>query len=594
MSSGTGYDPNDAYQAGAKALDARMLETGQQRGLSRRQRELNALWARYRTSHYDGRKIAWDGTEVGDSGMVEQIASEGIIPPGYVDSGGATLPMRFRKPSAPYHLFRVIVDRFTSLIFSERRHPQIKVENSPDAEMFVRALSDTSRLWAAMMKARAYAGAMGTVAVGFQFLNSKPTIEVHDPRWLFPEFADRFTLRLKRIEKRLQYPQEVMNEKGNWETQLVWYRRVIDENTDTTYKPVLVSDEEPVWEPDPAATYEHNYGFCPVVWCQNLPIDDDIDGAPDCEGALDVMDSLDSVLSSANQGVQSNCDPTLVISADGEMGEGVKTGSDNVIKVSASGKAAYLEVSGQSLSTSLAMATEFRRIILEVAQCVLEGGTNAPTAKTATEVERTYSSMLAKGAMLREQMGEHLVSPLLQMMVKALMVLGQPGGAGVGVRDGGQLVNLKAGLRLVNWKGAKDLGTGLAIIPPLPKDIDITLVWPEFFEPSLTDVSAATTAAAMAKTSGLIDGPAATNFVAPLYKIEDPAAMAASIKATEDQQNQDLAAQSLSSLNGGAAAGRAGAAAGGAPHNGFPAKPSVGTAAALPKPPAVHPPAVGG
>ena len=142
MSSLTGYDPNESYQAGAKALDTKTLEMGKQRGLSRRQRELNALWARYRTSHYDSRKVAWDGTEAFDSSMTEQITSEGVIPPGYSDPSGSTLPMRYRKPSVPYHLFRVIVDRFTSLIFSERRHPQIKVDGFPDVEMFVRALAD--------------------------------------------------------------------------------------------------------------------------------------------------------------------------------------------------------------------------------------------------------------------------------------------------------------------------------------------------------------------------------------------------------------------------------------------------------------------
>ncbi len=590
MSSSTGYDPNESYQAGAKALDQRTIEMGKQHGLSRRQRELNALWSRYRTSHYDARKVAWDGSEAFDSSMTEQITSEGIIPPGYSDPSGSMLPLRFRKPSVPYHLFRVIVDRFTSLIFSERRHPQIKIEGLPDVEMFVRALADTARIWPAMMKARAYSGAMGTVAVGFQFLNSKPTIEVHDPRWLFPDFSDRFTLRLNKLEKRLQYPQEVQNEKGEWVTELIWYRRVIDSVSDTTYKPVLVSDEEPVWEPDPAATYIHNYGFCPVVWCQNLPVDDDIDGAPDCEGAMDVMDSLDCILSSANQGVTRNTDPTLVISADGEMGEGVKTGSDNVIKMQASGKASYLEVSGQSLSTSISMATELRRIILEVTQCVLEGGANAPAAKTATEIERTYSAMLAKGAMLREQLGEGLVSPLLQMMLKALMVLGQPGGAGQGVRDGGQMVMLRAGLRLVNWKGQKDIASGLAIIPPLPKDTDITLVWPEFFEPDLNDVSAATTATALAKTSGLIDAEAATAFVAPLYKVEDPAAMAAKIRAEEAQQNADLAAQSIAGLNASPKPGKP------APEfaGGFPPKPQPGTAGALPHSPVAKPPPVGG
>jgi hypothetical protein len=545
VSSATPYDPQSAFDAVVSAaVDTRMLDIGKQFGLTSRQRALNSLWSRYRTLQYEGRKVAWDGTRASSSDETEQVASEGFLPPGFVDSSGATLPIRFRKPSAPYHLFRVIVDRFTSLLFNERRHPQLHVEGDEETEKFIRALWDTARGWSAMMKARAYGGAQGSVALGFQFIKGKPTIEVHDPRWLFPEFSDRFGLTVRKIEKRMQYPQEKATPRG-YETVQMWYRRVIDDRWDVTFKPCEVTEREPLWEPDPNATFEHKLGFCPIVWVQNLPVDDDIDGAPDCEGCLDVLDALDQTLSQTHKGVNANADPTLVIKADGEVGKEITTGSDNAIKLPSSGDVHYLELSGSSITTGLTMATELRRIALEVSQCVLDANQTG-SGTTATEIERSYSSMLAKGGMLREQYGQKGILPLLGMMLKAAKALGT-----AKALDG---AIVRGGIRLSGWDGPK-VQNGLALIPPnLPDDPDVSLSWPEFLEPGVADVAQAVTAAVTAKAGGLIDAEHATKFVASYFHVEDPAAMMA--KVEQEGAQDDVAAQSLSALNNPGSSGK--------------------------------------
>src|SRR5574337_67053 len=299
MSSGTRVEPYAARKLSGAAGD-RIMEGIQRLGLSPRQLELNDLWSWYRCQHYDTRKVDWDGRERVVGIDREAIATAGFIPPGFYDAGGQNLPLKFRRPSSPYALAKVVVDRFTGLLFSERRHPQIRCEGDPDTEDYMTALADVGRLWPAMILARTYGGAMGSVAIGFQYVNGKPVFEVHDPRWCVPEFKDRLELKLESIEKRYQYPVEKRDEQGRWVEVPHWYRRTIDEKSDVLYEPVEVPDDgsEPEWTEQ--ARVDHNLGFCPVVWVQNLPVQDSVDGDPDCLGIFDMIEAIDSLIGQAN------------------------------------------------------------------------------------------------------------------------------------------------------------------------------------------------------------------------------------------------------------------------------------------------------
>ena len=207
MSSGTRSD----YGGGSAAITTYQQTLGRlgRMGLSPRQQELNRLWSFYRCEQYATRKIAWDGSNHVEHLEHEVIASAGYLPPGFYDAGGALLPLRFRRPLAPYHLCKVIVDRFTGLLFSEKRHPEVGIEGDDKSADFVQALARVGRLWPTMLMARTFGGAMGTVAVGFQFVHGKPHFEVHDPRWTLPKFRDRSNLILESVEKRYIYPVEV-------------------------------------------------------------------------------------------------------------------------------------------------------------------------------------------------------------------------------------------------------------------------------------------------------------------------------------------------------------------------------------------------
>ena len=552
MSSGTRYDPGSIRKLigglahrlttqGAKAEDiAQAMQRISRLGMSPRQMMLNRLWAWYRTEQYAARSRDWNGREIYDPIEHEMIAHGGVIPPGFYDANDS-YPIKFRKPTAPYALGKVIVDRFTGLLFSERHHPSMEVEGDANTEDYINALVDQGRLWPHMIQARMYGGAMGTVAMGFQFVDGKLEFEVHDPRWCTPVFSDRAQLKLQAIEKRYMYPiDEVDEDTGQYVTVWYWYRRIIDQTGDVIFAPVEVGDgTEPTWVPDKVVT--HGFGFCPVLWVQNMPVQDDMDGDPDCHGIFDMIETIDALLAMADKGTLANCDPTVVISTDAEMDE-VKKGSDNALKLPTGGSARYMELAGTGPKTAVELAKEFRTMALEIAQCVLDHPD--VTNRTATEVERVYSGMIAKADIMREQYGEHCIKPLIEMVLQAVHNFEE---GFIDVETAEHIVGVvnippkavKAADGTVELEPRK-LGT----VTGVPQ-----VKWPPYFEPMLSDIEMATRSAIAAKVGGVIDRVQAVKFVAPYFKIEDPAAMMVNIENEQQEEQNRLAEQALGMLH---------------------------------------------
>ena len=490
-------------------------------GMSPRQMELNHLYAVYRAAQYDTCSAEWDGSQKISRIDREAINSGAYIPPGFYDLG-AMLPLRFRKPTAPYPLARVIVDRFTSLLFSEKRHPRVKIEDDDATDDYVQALLDASRFWPTWMQARGLGGAMGAVAVGFSILNGKPYLEVFDPRWATPTFVSRTGNELKRLEVLYQYPREIYDgETGVWREVPYWYRRVIDAQRDIVYRSVPVTDEAPVWSVENEVA--HGLGEVPVVWCQNTPTQDDADGDSDIHGVLEMLHAIDQLLAQAQIGTIANADPTLVISTDANLPPDLAKGSRAPIQLPSSGKAQYLELQGIGAKAATELADLYRARVLEACHCVLEDGGDGK-ARTATEVERSYAAMIARTDVLREQWGEVGIKPLLAKMLRAIRIVEQGR-----VGEDGRVVR-----GMVSVPPHIDRNAEGKIIGKRPREIGegevIELVWPAYFEPTITDADTAVKTAAAALAGQLVDQEAAVSYVAPYFHVADPKAMADRIR----------------------------------------------------------------
>lgn len=567
-------------------------------GLSKRQQELNRLWAVYRGQQYAHCKLDWNGRENIDDLSGEIISTQGYVPPGFMDMGrgAGNLPLKFRRPTSPYALIRVVVDRFTGLLFSEQQHPEIKVDGDPKTQEWLRAVASTSRLWQHMIQARNYGGSMGTACIGFQFVNGKPTIEVHDPKWVTPEFRKHGSLTLVKLEKRYIFEKEVRDETtGRWENKSFWYRRIIDEQSDVLFQPAEVGNgDEPDWQE--AERVDHNFGFCPAVWVQNLPVQDSEDGDPDCPSPVyDNAWNIDALISQANRAILANCDPQLVITTKAEMAE-VQMALDKALRVP-EGDAKFLEVQATGPKAALELSDQLRRNSLEVSHCVLEHPDVA--GKTATEGERMYQAMFNKCDILREQYGQKGILPLLEMFHRAAVALnkprpahqdaatrlqgtfeqppqappgtqneGQPGGeappaqnAAPTAPQAGAVTDENDGM--IMPQGAL-LVRSSVVLPPtyqlnpqtgqmeeIQRELGfggtITLVWPEFVRPTLDDLTKAVTATTGALSANLIDDETAVGFVAPYFKVEDKSDLLNKIRNNAAQQQADMMSMFASS-----------------------------------------------
>lgn len=567
------YSPLTAYAGGMVAHDIQQARIARM-GLSARQLDLNRYYSYYTTCQYDSRTIDWSGRKVLSPIEKETIARSTVLPMGFWDPGGMydDMPLDLRLPRAPYHLCRVVVNRFTGLLFSAKMHPQARIAGEPELQSWVEGLIGAARLWIKLAHARTLGGAMGSVAMSFRFRNGKPLLSVHDSRWCTPEFVDPETGEISALEIRYQYPREQRRPDGVMEQVWYWYRRTIDAEQDIVYRAELVGQgDEPDWQP--ATGGPHGFGECPAIWIRNTPTED-VDGDPDCLGIFEAQEAIDRLISQADQGAVENADPTLGIFSDDWKQDSVKKGSRNALKAEKGAAAQYVEMSGAGVEVALKVADVHRRNALEVVQCVLDSEISEGTM-TATEVERRYSPMHERGDLFREQYGESGAKPLLGKIIRAFLALRRA--------------------------PALDPTTGLAMVPrtvlppqqrpgqpPVARDMPAGLVefsddlielsWPEWIKRGPQDAQNAAGAIASARSARVIDQQSAVEYVAPFFGIDDPAAALQRLE-TEGGAADDALTEALLQ-----ASAKPPAAAGGGGPPPHPAGPGVAPATPPPGP----------
>lgn len=311
MSSGTPQNP-----AAARAMANSLAEGMDREGdpatafMSPAQQLAATRYAFFRGEQYAGWKTGWDGRPATDLSTRDQIGYSGQMPEGFVDFGASETPAQFRKPDAPYNLPRLVVQRFSDMLFGEAHHPTPRTPGDPETEDWLAGLVEATRLWAQMHAARDLGGSMGTVAFGFFLDCGRPVVELFDRRYCTPTFSNPVTHKLKALEERYAYSVEERNtETGDWENVWYWFRRVIDAQRDRTWSGVPVADgKEPAWDTLECAEVVHGLGEVPVIWLHNLSVPHSADGDPDLlENDLETSTTIDRLTSMANQGITANC-----------------------------------------------------------------------------------------------------------------------------------------------------------------------------------------------------------------------------------------------------------------------------------------------
>jgi hypothetical protein len=554
------YSPLGAWGAAQQQQNQLQMDRIRRVGLSPRQLELNRYWSYYCTTQHDGKRISWDGRKVVSDIERQSIEHSGIVPPGFYDPGGMfdEVPLFMRAPTAPYHLTRVVVNRFTGLLFSDKMHPTITVPSDPKLQAWIDGIVKVSRLWIRSAVARNYGGAQGSTGMSFRFRNGKPVIGVHDPRWCTPTFLDMETGEISALEIRYTYPVEVRNDRGLIEQVWMWYRRVIDGQRDVTYKPAPVGEgDEPAWIEETAIV--HGFGECPAVWIRNTATDE-VDGEPDCMGEFEAQDAIDRLISQSDQGAVENCDPTLEIDSDDYKESAVKKGSRSALKLEKGGSAKYVEMTGAGIKSALEVADVHRRNFLEVVQCVLDFDKAEGGQMTATEIERRYAPMHERGALYREQYGEHGIKPLIAKIVRAVIAMQRATAA--------SQFDPNTGFRLVPTvmlPPVHQVGPGgqpITLDREMPQDLvqftddTIEIKWPPWVKKGAADTQQAASAAATAHSAQVLPRKVLVEYLAPYFDIEDTAEALAlaeqEFSAATDALTADLLAANQAPVRPGA------------------------------------------
>jgi hypothetical protein len=335
------------------------------------------------------------------------------------------VPLKARRPSSPMHLGRTISQTFTSLLFGEGRFPKVMVPGSQSTQDFYEAVVRASSLRTRMIQARTIGGTTGTAVLSWCFRNGKPRVKVHNPKriWVH-EWEDRDELKPAWASEIWRYQRDEWDgAQKKYMRKLYWYRRDWTPTFEVAWKPVpwRPGNQEPDWERyvDEARIIKHDDGFCHLVWIQNIPNDEAIDGYPDYHGQYDAMDAADLINSVLVRGTALNLDPTLVLKMDPQIlrAAGLQKGSDHALAVGEEGSAEYLEISGAAAEAGLKVAQHVRKHILECAQCVVPDPEEIAASGTSSVAMKViYRPTIAVGSVMREQYGERGVVPLLEQM----------------------------------------------------------------------------------------------------------------------------------------------------------------------------------
>lgn len=471
-----------------------------------RRQELLSLESHLRGTQHAHKKYDWEANIYGGEVQVKDY-----------------VPMRKRRPCVSLRMGKLIVKRLTTMICGHERFPTIAIEGDEEAEDYVRELAKEAKLRTKLVEARNKGGAAGSVAISWAFSKGKPSICVHSAAVIevleWADFEERIP---SRVLKAYDYQKRVMVE-GAMKKKTFWFARYWDENVEVTWP--KIPDEiakRPEWVSYPHETVEHGAGECPVVWVQNIPDSDSVDGVSDFDGQKEDFDELDRLASATERGTIANVDPTLVIHDSKGRDEGiVRKGSGSVIY--SKGGARYLELQGSAVETSLKLLEALKDGELEEAEVVLLDPKELSGSGVSAAALRTrFAPMLAKCDLLRDQYGEAMVRVLKSMLEASRHTEG---------------IVLEPRLEKIETEDDDEKETVYVERSPGISS-NITLKWPPYFPATWQDRKEAIEAGKAATNRQVLSRKTMVESIGPLFDIEDADSELERIEEDEERSTE--------------------------------------------------------
>lgn len=523
------------------------------------------------------------------------------------------VPLRERAPCVVSRLAAIGVESNVAFAMGEGRFPVISALSSEDdtafddtlglskdesavLDSFNAKLVDLARLEQVFRNAYRMAQASRSVAIVLGFRAGLPFADLVWSKLCVPTFGDpQNPTKCTRLEIRYRYTEQWRDPVvtgGEWWTRVFEYLRVIDDKTDTVYRPVAVWDptDDGVTKGSPVAQLvPHGFGLCPVHWyARNRAsvVGGAADGIALADGTTGLLEQLDLGLSQRHRAAVYAGDPQTVVSgvteddtfagsgraASGPMlqGEGgagdptkagrewgpslqgnrpgsprLRRGVGQVWRITdPQGKAVLLTLPGDALTSLDNDAKDLaNRACDALGVTVLDpsafGGGGDLSGRTLSFI---FSKQINRVSQDREDLARCCILPVLNLFYQ--MVLTQPKGV--------YLPGLaKVAPILARFRMAVDGQAPVWFSPQLK------LKWGDYFEPSDVDESTRTQTAINAYNAKLVTLKSAVQHIGSVFQIGSVDQYVETLsKEADDRAAKDLAAKAdalhgaLGAMNG--------------------------------------------
>lgn len=312
-----------------------------------------------------------------------------------------------------------------------------------------------------------------------------------------------------------------------------WYRRVIDEQRDVTYKEVEVTQGQiqPAWEEDPDKTVEHKLGFCPARWIRTFPESNEpIEGRPFIDPVLySLLDDVNYQLSLRSRAVAYGSNPQPIRKGVGDDKARVVLDKNpgKVWDLPADGDLKFAEIQGKGAEAVTAHLDDLTRRFREAVRVVMADPALVRGDVSGPVMQYLHRPMIALASHLRHDFG---VRGLGAVLNTALRMVGELSKRGEIVYVPGVL---EAGPKIL---AAQQQGEWL--------DFPINFDWPAFFRPSEEEKQKLIAVASAAHATGMISIATAARPLHQLYGVKD--AEAEIQKAQQEIADAQARAKALS------------------------------------------------
>ena len=373
-------------------------------------------------------------------------------------NGTSDIPIRERRPSIYYNIFKLLVDETSSLTFGEAHAPSIRVnmdkdskpEESADVHTALELLVETLHLDSLMIKAMNL-GATGSLLLVLRALPDKsPFVEFVEGQYCRPYFDPEDPRKISRVDQ--VYPVtaedlDLAGYEGKYEPDKLYYIKITYDKTGKRaslpmeakrYDSLGEKDEEGnviQWRPDEDRSWANPFEFIPVLWVKNLDLKQGVDGSPTVnDEVISISIEISYMLSQSGRGYKYTADPIMMMKDGGLRTMIPLGGSDDdgesdtffrspakVLRLSGDGAdAKMLEISAQGLKASDEHVAILREYALELASGMKSESKDTGGMQSGKALEMLHAALVWLVEKFRTSYGEMCFLPLVQMIVKGI------------------------------------------------------------------------------------------------------------------------------------------------------------------------------